>query len=256
MASSSFFFFNLRFCKRLLSSFGRSRITRQDNVCVRIRKIQISSYAFWTQKCTSNFPTFDGCYSEGYNRWYIDDISVFSPSWDTHLQHLRHILEKLCSAGLTLQLPKCSFGTQACEFLGHRVSPGYISPLQAKIKTINNFVRPVKKKDVRSFLGLAGYYRRYIPHFSTITAPLSDLTRTQESDLIVWTPDCQQAFDTLRQALSSQSILAPPDYSMLPTAVSVLFSLKRQVKMNIQLHSIPASFLIGNVDMTQWKKKV
>ena len=146
-------------------------------------------------------------------RWI--DISIFSLTWDTHIEHLRTVLTRLQSSVLTLQLPKCLFEAKTCEFLGHKIGPGYISPQQAKVDAVANFARPVRKKDIRSFLGLAGYYHRYIPWFSCIAAPLSDLTRIQGPDTREWTPECQQAFESLKQGISSQPTLALPDYSKL-----------------------------------------
>ena len=84
-------------------------------------------------------------------RWYID-ISIFCLNWDTHIENLRTVLTRLQSSGLTLQLPKCLFEAKTCEFLGHKIGPGYISPQQDKVDAVANFVRPVRKKDIRSFL--------------------------------------------------------------------------------------------------------
>ena len=92
-------------------------------------------------------------------------------------------------------------------------SAGAISPQTAKVEAITNFRRPLQKKDVRSFLGLIGYYRRYIPQFSSLAAPLSDLTKAQEPDTIKWTDQCQLSFENLKQVLSTPPTLAPPDYS-------------------------------------------
>ena len=145
--------------------------------------------------------------------WYIDDISVFSRTWDNHLRHLEVVLIKLTEAGLTLQLQKCTFATTHCEFLWHHVGGGKLSPQTAKINAVSKFCRPKTKADVRAFLGLAGYYRRYIPHFSGITASLSDLTRGSLPDKIQWSNECQDSFDTIKKILTSHPTLSPPDYS-------------------------------------------
>ena len=144
---------------------------------------------------------------------YIDDISVYSLAWTEHIDHIREVLTRLQTAGLTLQLSKCKLGAQSCEFLGHRVSARAISPQTVKVEAIFNFQRPLLKKDVRSFLGLIGYYRRYNPQFSSLAAPLSDLTKAQEPDTIQWTDQCQQSFENLKQVLATPPTLAPPDYS-------------------------------------------
>ena len=111
-----------------------------------------------------------------------------------------------------MQLRKCSFGATSCEFLGHSIGDGKISPQEAKILAVSNFKRPRTKKDVRCFLELAGYYRRYIKNFSGLTVPLSNLTKTLRSDSVIWTDECQKAFDSLKVALTSRPTLTPPDY--------------------------------------------
>ena len=87
-----------------------------------------------------------------------------------------------------------------------------VSPQQAKVSAMASFYRPITKKDVRSFLGLAGYYRRYIPNSSVIAAPLSDLTSKLDPEKAVWTEECQYVFDKLKLALTTNPTLAPPDY--------------------------------------------
>ena len=149
-----------------------------------------------------------------FSRCYIDDISVFSDDWQEHLQHIRIILSRLQTAGLTLQLKRCVFGTTSCDFLSHRIGARYITPQEAKISAVANFCCPTTKKDVRSFLGLAGYYRRYFRNFSGIAAPLSDLTIAIAPDKVEWTPSCQQAFDHLKKVLTSSPVLSPPDYDL------------------------------------------
>ena len=107
-----------------------------------------------------------------FAKCYIDDISVYSQAWTEHIDHITEVLTSLQTAGLTLQLSKCKLGGQSCEFLGHHVSAGAISPQTAKVEAMIYFRRPLQKKDVRSFLGLIGYYRHYIPQFSSLAAPL------------------------------------------------------------------------------------
>ena len=147
------------------------------------------------------------------HRCYIDDISIFSQNWTDHLLHICEVLSKLERAGLTLQLKKCTFGSDYCEFLGHQVGAGKISPQTAKTEAVANYQQPRTKTDIRSFIGLAGYYRRYIPNFSAIAAPLSDCTKTSASEKIEWTEDCKKACESLKNVLTSKSALVPPNYS-------------------------------------------
>ena len=129
---------------------------------------------------------------------YRDDISI---TWDNHLRHLEVVLTKLTEAGLTLQLQKCTFATTHCEFLRHHVGGGKLSPQTAKINAVSKFCRPKTRADIRGFLGLAGYYRHYIPHFSGITASLSYLTQGSLPDKIQWSNECQDSFDTIKKIL-------------------------------------------------------
>ena len=97
--------------------------------------------------------------------------------------------------------------------MGHQVGAGKISPQTAKTEAVANYQQPWTKTDIRSFLGLAGYYRRYIPNFSAIAAPLSDCTKTSASEKIEWTEDCKKAFESLKNALISKPTLVPLNYS-------------------------------------------
>ena len=117
---------------------------------------------------------------------YSDDVVVFSQTWEDHLNHLRTVLTRLTEAGLTVKLGKCSFARKDVLFLGHLVGQGRISPQESKIMAIKNFRQPRTKKDLRAFLGLARYYRRFVPNFSTTTACLSDLTAKKLPDVLMW----------------------------------------------------------------------
>ncbi|XP_061447551.1 vomeronasal type-2 receptor 26-like [Rhineura floridana] len=99
---------------------------------------------------------------------YLDDLAIFSPDWKSHLNHLRIVLQRLQAAGLTIKAQKCQFGLGEVVYLGHRVGQDCVKPLEAKIEAIQNWPVPKTKKQVQSFLGLAGYYRKFAPHFSSI----------------------------------------------------------------------------------------
>ena len=89
---------------------------------------------------------------------YLDDLVVFSDTWAEHLKHLRNILERLKSAGLTAKLKKCHFGMAECRYLGHIVGSGVVRPEHDKIRAVRTFRVPRTKKEVRTFLGVTGYY--------------------------------------------------------------------------------------------------
>ena len=176
-------------------------------------KVQIHCYAFRASQRSVNILDVVLQGTSKFTRCYIDDISFFSQNWTDHLVHIREVLSKLERAGLTLQLKKCTFGSDYCEFLGHQVGAGKISPQTAKTEAAANYQQPRTKTDIRSFLGLAGYYRWYIPNFSAIAAPLSDCTKTSASEKIEWTEDCKKAFESLKNALILKPTLVPPNYS-------------------------------------------
>ena len=114
---------------------------------------------------------------EGYTAAYLDDLVIFSQSWTDHLEHLQSILLRLREAGLTVKPKKCQFGMKECVYLGHVVGNGTVKPEHGKLEAVQDFPTPETKSQVRAFLGLTGYYRRFIPDYSSIAAPLTDLTR-------------------------------------------------------------------------------
>ena len=112
-----------------------------------------------------------------------------------------------------MKLKKCQFGMEECSFLGHVVGHGKVKPEDGKIQAVKDFKIPATKKDVRAFLGLVGYYRKFIPHFAETSACLSDLTKHNLPNKVDWKPHHQLAFDTLRGCLQDKPVLICPDYS-------------------------------------------
>ena len=104
------------------------------------------------------------------------------------------------------------FGSHEASYLGHVIGCGTVAPDPTKLATIQNFPVPTSKTGVRAFLGLAGYYRRFIPNFSEVSTPLTNLTRKSAPTKPDWTPACQAAFDTLRSSLSSMPVLQNPNF--------------------------------------------
>ena len=143
---------------------------------------------------------------------YLDDLVVFSTSWEEHLEHVRAVLRRLRSAGLTAKPAKCQFGMADCVYLGHVVGSGTVRPELSKVEAVETFPKPETKKQVRAFLGLTGYYRKFIPDYSTIATPLTDLTRKRGPNSIVWSADCETAFGELKKRMCSSPVLRSPNF--------------------------------------------
>jgi len=142
---------------------------------------------------------------------FIDDILIHTKSWEHHLEVLEEVLRRLRKANLKAKPKKCFIGFETIEFLGHQVSKGCVKPNLDKIDAIVGASRPQTKKQLRSFLGLAGYYRKFVPNFSAIAVPLTDRTRKGESNNVKWEEPQEKAFQTLKAVLSKAPILHLPD---------------------------------------------
>lgn len=144
---------------------------------------------------------------------YLDDIAVFSDTWEEHLEHLSSVLEKIKSAHLTIKPKKCKFAQGEVQYLGHLIGMGKRSPAELKVQAVQDFPVPTCKTEVRAFLGLAGYYRQYILMFSAIAAPLTETLKGKDrKGKIHWTEACDEAFRVLKERLSSEPVLYMPNY--------------------------------------------
>jgi hypothetical protein len=142
---------------------------------------------------------------------YIDDILVFSRSKEEHAKHLEVVLKKLRDNKLYANLEKNEFELVEIEFLGHVLNGEGIQPDSKKIKAIKEWEVPKTQKGVRSFLGLANYYRKFIKNFSKIAAPLSDLL-TKENKVLGWNALSDKAFQEIKLALVSSGVLRYPNF--------------------------------------------
>ena len=142
---------------------------------------------------------------------YIDDIIVFSKTFDEHLSRLSLVFNRLREANLKLKPSKCHFARRSVKFLGFLVSSEGVSPDPDKLAVVKSFPIPRNVKDVRSFLGLCNYYRRFVEGFAQIASPLNHLTRKNVS--FAWTSDCDLAFNKLKNRLCSPPILTYPDFT-------------------------------------------
>lgn len=144
---------------------------------------------------------------------FFDDILVYSHSFEDHLSHLRVVFQLLAHDKWQMKLSKCTFAQRQISYLGHIISAEGISTDSRKVEDMISWPAPTNTKDLRSFLGLTGYYRKVVRHFAVIARPLTDLL--MKHAIFVWTPDHQAAFDALKSALSSAPVLATPDFSKL-----------------------------------------
>ena len=145
--------------------------------------------------------------------FYLDDIIVFAATFEEHLARLRQVFERLRHAQLKLDAEKCTFAAKKVSYLGHRVTSEGLLPDPTLLAAIKEIAPPKNATEVHSFLGLAGYYRRYVKNFATIAGPLHALTR---KDVVFhWGPECQDAFDRLKTLLTTSPITAFPDFSLL-----------------------------------------
>ena len=134
---------------------------------------------------------------------YIDDVIVHTREWNEHLNTLKCLFERFRDAGMTVKPSKCVIGARKVDFLGHNVGDGMVGLHNGNVEKIKYADRPQTKRDVRSFLGLTGYYRDYIPHYAAIAAPLTELTKKGCPRIVQWGVVHENAFKTLKSSLIS-----------------------------------------------------
>ena len=148
---------------------------------------------------------FDGVHN------FIDDILVHTETWEKHLEVLQELLSRLRTANMKAKPSKCCLAQESLDFLGHRVGGGKIQPMTNKIQAIQEAPRPQTKRQLRSFLGLASYYRKFVPCFAEIAVPLTNLTKKGKPNTLEWGEDEERAFRCLKAKISNAPILHLPD---------------------------------------------
>ncbi|XP_011699787.1 PREDICTED: uncharacterized protein LOC105457055 [Wasmannia auropunctata] len=149
---------------------------------------------------------------------YLDDIVIYGPSLQEHNRRLIEVLNRLREHNLKLQSNKCEFLRKEVTYLGHIITEDGIKPDPEKLRAVREFPVPKKVKDIQSFLGLAGYYRKFIENFSKIAKPLTKLTRKNEH--FCWTEEQQRAFDILKEKLITAPVLSYPEFSQQFTVIT------------------------------------
>ncbi|KAJ4729345.1 Retrotransposon protein, putative, Ty3-gypsy subclass, partial [Melia azedarach] len=142
---------------------------------------------------------------------YLDDIVIYSNTLEEHVAHLRKVFQVLRENELYVKKEKCSFAQREVYFLGHKIKDGMLMMEKAKVQAIQEWEPPTKIHDLRSFLGLVNYYRRFIKSYSARAAPLTDLLKKNRS--WDWTEECQHAFEDLKKAIMEETVLALPDHT-------------------------------------------
>jgi hypothetical protein len=138
---------------------------------------------------------------------FIDDIIIFSEDWPGHVLLVDEVLGRLSDAGLTAKPSKCMFGYSDLVFLGHQVSVETISPREQKVNEILAVPRPVTKHQLRSFIAMANYYSKFIPHFADLAEPLTSLTQKHHPNRIQWSSTQENAFQKIKEYLSKKPIM-------------------------------------------------
>ncbi|KAK8934132.1 hypothetical protein KSP39_PZI014431 [Platanthera zijinensis] len=143
---------------------------------------------------------------------FFDDILVFSPTWQEHLVHVRRTFTTLRSHRMVINQKKCSFDMTSVSYLGHTISSNGVAMDIDKVQAVLHWPTPTSLRDVRGFLGLTGYYRRFIKDYGAIARPLTQLLKGAEDARFDWPAAAMSAFSTLQSALVQAPVLAMPDF--------------------------------------------
>ena len=180
----------------VLSSLGKYQLNRVP--------FSLAQAPAYFQKLIND--VLKGC---NFTKGYLDDIIIYSRSEKEHLEHLEEIFSRLKAAGLKLKLEKCCFFKKHIQYLGHLISAEGIQPLLQKLESIMKMPAPKNPKEVKQFLGLVGYYRKFVPRFTDISRVLSHLTKKDVE--FKWAPECENCFQILKDFLQRAPILKYPD---------------------------------------------
>lgn len=141
---------------------------------------------------------------------YLDDVVVYTDTWEEHLVELGKLLKRLSQARLVANLEKCEFVQAQVLYLGYVVGRGTVSPPDAKVKAIRECDRPKNRRELRRFLGCIGYYRRFLRNFSTVVTPLTELLKKDRK--FVWDDECEKSFEDAKNVLVSYPVMLAPNF--------------------------------------------
>lgn len=144
---------------------------------------------------------------------FIDDIIIFSADVEQHLVDLQRVFDRCEASGLRLKGSKCKMGASSVEYLGHRITSEGLLPTETNVKKVMDMPVPRNRDEIRSFLGLVGYYRRFIPSFAEVAHPLTTLIKKEVE--FVWCDEQQVAYEKLKKMLVSPPLLDYPDRSQV-----------------------------------------
>ena len=136
---------------------------------------------------------------------FFDDVLIYSTTLSDHLKHLKQVIQRIEGAGLKLKPSKCCFVKEEVEYLGHVLTPSGLKTNPRLVEAVKVYPQPQNVKEVRQFLDLSSYYRRFIEKFAAVAQPLTALTRNNV--VFEWTAGYQESFDTLKQCLTTSPVL-------------------------------------------------
>ncbi len=153
----------------------------------------------------------DAVLRDAARKWaepFFDDVIIYSETMEDHLEHLEDVFGRLDRAGLRINVDKVQLCRQRLKFLGYVIMPGMVKPDLKKVNAIANFPEPCSKRAVQQFLGLAGFYHKFVKDFAIISKPLSDLMKDVPWE---WTSEASDAFHTIKDLLANAAGLRLPD---------------------------------------------
>ncbi len=145
---------------------------------------------------------------------FVDDILGHTQNWESHIMTLRELFGRMRETNLAIRPTKCKLGYMNLDFVGHKVGQNVVQPNPDRVSEIQNAKRPETKKQVRSFLGLVGFYRKYIANFAETATPLTNLTTKGSPNQVEWEAQHQVAFDSLKSQIVKQPILHIPHFDL------------------------------------------